>query len=201
MDVNSGNGLSRAFLTLKTKRNNLTIFPKIVTSNFAFWMETCLGSHKDCQKPSRTFNPTRLIEISGPDKIRLYMPAKGETTKWAALTYCWGGIQPLQTNKHTLDDWTINIPVSKLPKTIQDAIITTLKIGLKFLWVDGLCIVQDDGAEMAKEIALMPEIYRNAEVTISAAKSSGSHEGFLANIESPLPLDMVFRLPLRCPDG
>lgn len=100
-----------------------------------------------------------------------------------------------------MDNWTSSIPISELPKTIQDALTVTRKIGLRFLWVDCLCIVQDDPEDTAKEISQIARIYQDAEVTISAARARNSQEGFLHDIKMPTPQDEAFRLPFRCPDG
>jgi hypothetical protein len=59
------------------------------------WMEKCLDSHKGCDKPSRTFHPTRVVGIISDSIIRLHTPAQNDLVKWAALSYCWGGHQPL----------------------------------------------------------------------------------------------------------
>lgn len=67
------------------------------------------------------------------------------------------------------------------------------------LWIDSLWIIQDDSIGAAKEIALMPQIYQNAHVTISAARSSDSHDGFLHELSVPSAQADVFKLPFRCP--
>jgi Heterokaryon incompatibility protein (HET) len=68
-----------------------------------------------------------------------------------------------------------------LPKTIQDAIRVTAQIGFQFLWVDSLCICQDDNEDVIREIASMPFIYTNSTVTIAAASAHAVTEGFLHN--------------------
>lgn len=66
-----------------------------------------------------------------------------------------------------------------LPGSIQDAVKVTVSLGYRFLWVDSLCIVQDDTAEMAQQIALMPQIYSNAAFTILVARAEKAVDGFL----------------------
>ncbi|KAL2063244.1 hypothetical protein VTL71DRAFT_5049 [Oculimacula yallundae] len=171
--------------------------------NFALarkWMKNCHETHTECKKPETGVVPTRLLEIN-ENSLRLRTSIPGETLRWAALSYCWGGPQPLQTTKDTLAQNLDNIPVSILPKTIQDAITTAREINLKYLWIDCLCIIQDDVDDVSKEISLMPEIYRNATVTISAARARTSNEGFLHDVLRPTPQDLSFRLRFLCPDG
>jgi hypothetical protein len=71
------------------------------------------------------------------------------------------------------------IIATELPQTIQDAIKTTQKLGLKYLWVDALCIIQDCPNDKAREISHMGGIYKNATATIAAANASAASEGFL----------------------
>ena len=83
-----------------------------------------------------------------------------------------------------------------LPKTIQDAIKTTRKLQIDFLWVDALCIVQDDESEKQSEIVRMKDFYRSSIVTVSAASAPESEEGFLSDrraIEQSVHL--IFTMP------
>jgi hypothetical protein len=74
-------------------------------------------------------------------------------------------------------------PLEELSKTIQDAVFTTRRLGLQYLWVDAICIVQDDEAEVERELAIMSQIYSGALVTIAAARAQTASEGFLQDRE------------------
>jgi hypothetical protein len=69
--------------------------------------------------------------------------------------------------------------LSQLPKTLQDAVKVTHALGLDYLWVDALCIVQDCEADKNKEVSKMWQIYHNATIVISAARSTHADQGFL----------------------
>ncbi|GME46565.1 HET-domain-containing protein [Neofusicoccum parvum] len=71
------------------------------------------------------------------------------------------------------------IVLSELPKTVQDALTVTRELGFRYLWVDSLCIVQDDSHDWAKEVGKMAEVYMGASVTISACSASNAEQGFL----------------------
>lgn len=66
-----------------------------------------------------------------------------------------------------------------LPLTIQDAIRVTLSLGRNSLWIDSLCIIQDDEEDKVKELSTMAEVYINAVVTISSANFPDCRHGFL----------------------
>lgn len=119
--------------------------------------------------------------------------------KYAALGYCWGRDQPIKTTTSTIQQFFEAVSFSELPKSLRDGVLTIWRLSLRLLWIDSLCIIQDDSIGAAKEIALMPQIYQNAHVTISAARSSDSHDGFLHELSVPCAQADVFKLPFRCP--
>lgn len=79
----------------------------------------------------------------------------------------------------------IRIPWAELPNTFQDAITVTRMLGLKYIWIDSLCIVQDDAQDWEREAAKMAIIFEAAYVTIAAtAASNGSVCIFLKSFSS-----------------
>lgn len=71
------------------------------------------------------------------------------------------------------------IPFSELSETVQDAAKVTRDVGLKYLWVDALCIIQDDDADKQEEISKMHLVYRGAFFTVAASSAASSQDGFL----------------------
>ncbi|KAH6638800.1 heterokaryon incompatibility protein-domain-containing protein [Boeremia exigua] len=70
-------------------------------------------------------------------------------------------------------------PCEQLPQILQDAIIMTKLLGFHYLWIDSICIVQDDKEDWAAEAANMADIYSNAHVVIAATGYSSATEGFI----------------------
>lgn len=75
--------------------------------------------------------------------------------------------------------------MTALPKTIQDAVTVTRQLRIKYLWIDALCIIQDDGPDKMREISKMGEVYQNAKITIAASRSYSVKDGFLQ--DHPFP--------------
>lgn len=144
------------------------------------------GKSKNIKKcpAGPSYHPSRLlhIELQGSSKkvsLKSKQLATCKAAQYVALSYCWGGDQPFKTTGANLVERHGFIDYHLLPATIRDACEVTLKLGYSYLWVDSLCIVQDNQHELAVEIAKMPQIYSNATVIIAASRASSSIEGFL----------------------
>ncbi|KAJ2988910.1 hypothetical protein NUW58_g3730 [Xylaria curta] len=144
------------------------------------WLKTCRNKHSGCRSSKGNPLPTRVIDVSG-EKIHLIdTRAEGlKHEKYVTLSYCWGGPQPVTTTKATLDQHLQVLPAGEFPQTIKDAITVTRALKVNYLWVDAICIVQDDLEDKAVEISRMTDIYNFSYVTISASTASTCSDGFL----------------------
>ena len=118
-----------------------------------------------------------------PD-IRL-IDGAGNTGRYAALSHCWGNSQPIQLTSKSHDELQIRISFSQLPRTFQDAVTASRALGLRFLWIDSLCIIQDSEADWQEQCAKMAKIYKDAFVTLAGPAASGCNSGFLHKRSMP----------------
>lgn len=139
------------------------------------WLDECLATHKACGS-SATELPSRLLDIS-KDPIRVI--ERPQVDKFAAFSYCWGKVGNLKTVTANLKAHIEGIPPEVLPRTIADAVTICRALGLEYLWVDALCILQDDRDDWASQIPLMSSIYSGATVTISAQAAGSVQDGCL----------------------
>ncbi|KAK5990113.1 hypothetical protein PT974_08377 [Cladobotryum mycophilum] len=173
--------------------------------NFALarsWVSECLEIHTQCTQPTLAFMPKIVLKVGqvGSDyNATLHYPSSMEP--YTALSYCWGGDQPHKTTKDRVNSGDLALDCKRLPASIQDAIKVTVGLGFTYLWVDSLCIVQDDDSDKAQQIALMPEIYSNAVVTISATRANRAVDGFLHEIDIDSITELAVKLSFRCPDS
>ena len=144
------------------------------------WIRQCDSEHDHCKKQEPRFMPTRLLDVgSAPSQsIRLVLSADSED-RYIALSHCWGASMPLITTSETTSLFQAGIIPSLLPRTFFDAVKVTRLLGIRYLWIDSLCIVQDDPEDWLRESAMMASVYGNADITIVASKASSSAEGFL----------------------
>ncbi|KAK4901762.1 hypothetical protein LTR27_001534 [Elasticomyces elasticus] len=170
------------------------------------WLRQCLEIHQNCPQPSRTFMPRRMVEATSDGQrssFRVKDTYPDHVEPYAALSYCWGGDQTFKTTKAKLEHYRNGQAASVLTRTISDALITTMRLGLRYIWVDSLCVIQDDEKDKACEVAQMAKIYVNATVTIIASRAQTAWDGFLGD-RPPLGArkpHAVFRLPCEAPNG
>jgi hypothetical protein len=169
------------------------------------WIQNCTKAHPKCPKAEDTILPTRLIDVGsheGRDPSLVITDNKA-LGKYLALSYCWGSSKPFVTTADNINSHLAQIPLASLPKTMQDAITITRNIGMQYLWIDALCILQKRylGDELAildweKEGTRMSAIYGNAWLTIGAAAASDKTEGcFTSRPPDPTYFEIAYYEP------
>lgn len=84
------------------------------------------------------------------------------------------------TTLSNLDAHLAYLDFDNLSKTVQDAILATRELNLRFLWVDALCMIQDSEEHKVQQTSLLWKIFRNAYVSIIANCARTCNDGFLA---------------------
>uniref|UniRef100_A0A0B7JXX0 Protein kinase domain-containing protein n=2 Tax=Bionectria ochroleuca TaxID=29856 RepID=A0A0B7JXX0_BIOOC len=157
------------------------------------WIHECDGKHKcmtetqDGRAPSGQM-PTRMIAV-GKDvnsTVRLVESALLPKDKYVALSHRWGDLsQYVQfcTLDGNIDDFKERIPYDYLPKSFQDAIRVTRAIGVPYLWIDSLCIIQGNTQDWKKESSRMEDVFNSAYCVLAATSAASSLEGFLGRTQ------------------
>jgi len=113
----------------------------------------------------------RLIETETATRDLVELP------RYATLSHCWGQQDLTKTTRRNLKDRMIEIPWHELSKTFRDAITLTRRIKCNFIWIDSLCIIQDDDDDWKEQASKMEDIYSNSFLNIAGtsrfAQSSG----------------------------
>ena len=141
----------------------------------------CILNHPYCQSSSMGTTPKRLIEVpsvaGAPIKVIHTTDMKADV-EYTALSHCWGKYPLPKLLKH-YGNGTVVFQWTELPRSFQDACTVTRNLFHQYIWIDSLCIVQDDPEDWKIEAAKMGSIYERAYVTISATDAQDSTEGFL----------------------
>jgi len=130
----------------------------------------------------KNYRPLRLLDVLDNDKDIAYLVCTDDLTgvkpvEYCALSHCWGGTVAFQLNKENLDPLKGGFQTRILSKNFRDAIIITRQLGVRYLWIDSLCIVQNDVLEWEIQSAKMGLVYANAGCVISATASKDSSGG------------------------
>ncbi|KAK9419532.1 putative Heterokaryon incompatibility domain-containing protein [Seiridium unicorne] len=157
------------------------------------WLDQCMSEHTTCRESfsgeyvedSPGIAPRRLLAIAppkqvpGPPSIRLIEPARPFKADYVSLSHCWGPPEnrPLCTVQANLDKHLAQVPWSSLSQTFQDAFLLCAELGVEYIWIDSLCIIQDDSADWRHEAAIMCRVYEESKFTIAASSASNSSQG------------------------
>ncbi|OAL23377.1 hypothetical protein AYO22_06427 [Fonsecaea multimorphosa] len=158
------------------KSLELVIRPEIRTPHLEFarrWLDDCMKFHADCQDLGETVLPTRVLEIlqeDGTPNLKL-STSNGAYGRYMALSYRWGQLQPAKLTTENHHEYAQAIEESNLPPTIRDFIGIARALGVRFIWVDAYCILQDSDDDKQREIGNMGEIYKHSFLTIIASKA------------------------------
>jgi hypothetical protein len=118
-----------------------------------------------------TLLPKRVLDL-GEDcpvdsNLKLRETSTREYGRYVALSHCWQRDMILQTTEQTLARRKENIDFSGLSTTFQDAIVTCRLLGVRFLWIDSLCIIQNSKDDWEDQSSKMHIVYSGAFFTIT----------------------------------
>jgi len=154
------------------------------------WYQDCLESHPACkalgdfEEPRAQWNPTRLLNIGTSlhkDELRLVESSSmAGPVQYTALSHCWGKNHHLRLLESNMIEFMARVDPGTLSKTFSNAIEVTRLLGIKYIWIDSICIIQDSRQDWEAESAQMGRVYRHSECCIAAtAAPDGSFGCFV----------------------
>lgn len=143
------------------------------------WTARCEVEHPYCRPDFQVEGrdslahilPKRLIYVGGDDELIQIRETRRNAFPYVALSYCWGRTIGVRLTKANSQQLSSSVSAKDLLPVHRDAITITRKLGVQYLWVDALCIIQDDVDDKNDEIANMASIYSNAYLTIAVTGS------------------------------
>lgn len=146
------------------------------------WLTACRDEHTDCKYEDADGYPKRLVDISNPSSIRV-VETGYQRHQYCALSYCWGGREPLMLLRRNEAELSAGIGTDSLPACFLDAVHVARGLGMEYIWIDALNILQYDKEDWEGESARMAGIYADAAFVIIAANSRNPYECFLDRVE------------------
>ncbi|KAI1737170.1 HET-domain-containing protein [Xylaria scruposa] len=149
------------------------------TSTIASWFHQCYTNHAHIDDRWRQSRPKRLLSVGLDEKpMRLVLSNTiASTTQYATLSYCWGQSPRLKSTKNSIKEFEEAVPAELLPATYSEFIKIARALAIPYVWIDALCIIQDDEDEWQHEAARMGDIFQGSVLTIAAAQSSDTSAG------------------------
>ena len=154
--------------------------PRVDCELIKRWCHRCVsgqcGSNPSVVQDRDLPQGFRLIDVS-----QRCVVAYEQGVQYVTLSYVWGGVATLRNTKALCKDLAVRGAFiheeHRLPKTIKDAMALVEMLGERYLWVDSLCIIQDDEDDKAIQIAAMDQIYSSSVLTIAAASGDNADAG------------------------
>ncbi|KAF4994555.1 hypothetical protein FDECE_13078 [Fusarium decemcellulare] len=156
------------------------------------WLQDCDLNHPGCNRRSYTFTniPTRLIDVGQPgnDSLTVYLremadSEQRDSLRYIALSHPWGSVDDhnhfCTTRKNVESRSVDGMALSQLPNTFRHAVQVTRALGVRYLWIDSLCIMQGDDGDFETEARNMETVFSSAYCVIAASRASGTSSGFL----------------------
>ena len=148
------------------------------------WLTTCVSSHEACRSSllkssgsisgaagENTTLPTRVVDVGSLGEFRPHprlFETKGISGTYLSLSHRWGSTPKLRTKLSKLGDFQSELPMDLMPPTFRDAMEVTRQLDFRYLWIDSLCIVQDDPDDWRVESQKMGDIFESSSCTIAA---------------------------------
>ena len=152
------------------------------------WRSRCENSHGNCHSSSTwdrlglELMEKRCFRLIDVEDLQVRPAEPG--CKYVSLSYVWGtgksfraSLSNFKNPDKTSPKGYMDLSTLELPRTVADAILATKLLGERYLWVDALCIIQDDVEDMAVNIRAMDSIYKASVLTIVAAAGNDSAAG------------------------
>ncbi|CAH0053705.1 unnamed protein product [Clonostachys solani] len=148
-------------------------------STLGRWMNICDGGHALCKSQYRAARVPRLRLVDVNKMCIIDVSSRDHYPKFAALSYVWGTEPFLRLSRDNLKHLMTPGSLDKTPPplTIRDALQICNGLQIQFIWVDSLCIIQDDKSDMIEIVDSMDSIYRQSVITIVAASGANADAG------------------------
>ena len=150
------------------------------------WYNECLGEHEECRQESSIedfWRPRRLLRLTASGDCSVIRSKDDGVAQngapYATLSYCWGQAEFIKLTAANATMLEAGIRIVDLPKTFQEAITICRSLGIDYLWIDCLCILQDSLEDWQQEASQMGAIYAGSALNIAAADATSPLESSL----------------------
>lgn len=173
------------------------------------WLEDCERTHQCVPTGRLGYCPKRLLDLGDKDDTRCKLVEtqslreQRHYIKYAAFSHPWGVAEDhhhFKSTKANSPDHLIAIELDQLPVNYKDAIHVCRAVGMRYLWIDSICVLQpadEDPGDFQDEAAFFQDIFSSADFVIAASSAQGTSSGFL----DPRRKSQLLNLPMKATEG
>jgi hypothetical protein len=174
------------------------------------WIDFCNINHEKCKEASPIASLVskcpagRILDLTATPEEHVRLVNGDEVASpYVTLSHCWGDFQPPILTEQNRQQYQKGIDPASLPRTFVDAIDITRRLGINYLWIDCLCVIQDteNDKDWRIESAKMEHIYQHAWLNIAASKAEDARGGCYSSREprdvAPVVVNVPYQLSRR----
>lgn len=150
------------------------------------WIEQCCYHHGKHQQLRGTPSlPTRLVRVSKDAKASALSAclvngsSLPTSTPYLTLSHAWGTVEFTKLTRQNISQFEQSIAIHRLTRAFKDALYVTSELGFQYVWIDCLCIIQDDLEDWMRESKKMGMVYSGAACNISSSAFKNGVHGFM----------------------
>lgn len=145
------------------------------------WLSDCDENHPSCSSARRFSLPTRVIDVGTGHSpaMKLYETQPDDNLRYIALSHPWGPSPHFCTFTHNLEEHKRRLELETLPATFKDAVKITRDLGIRYLWIDSICIIQGPDGDFSEQAKRMEDVFSQAYCVLAASSARGQGDGFL----------------------
>jgi hypothetical protein len=162
------------------------------------WLSDCVSHHAQCENAAEAFAkpPSRLIMTGSEEPQTINIVSVEHPVRYLALSHVWGEVDVLKLTEANSERLRNGFDRNELPPMFLDCLTVAERLGVHYVWIDSLCIIQDSPEDWAREANLMGEVYRGAYCTIAAVSAFDSMTSLFTKTNPLAKLDCIIRHPI-----
>ncbi|CAH0022440.1 unnamed protein product [Clonostachys rhizophaga] len=159
------------------------------------WLHDCLDNHERCNQPT-SYLPPRLLRLEKPTGTFHIIDGSAITpgAQYVTLSHSFTPSN-FQLTESTLASLSEPQPLSALPLAYRDAFTIVDRLGLSYLWIDQLCVLQDDQFDQLLNANETSRIFSRALLGICAVVSTDPYSGLFTGRDPDLMIPTILKLP------
>ncbi|AEO56953.1 hypothetical protein MYCTH_2109422 [Thermothelomyces thermophilus ATCC 42464] len=146
-------------------------------------LDQCLKRHAGCSPSADSLLPTRVLDLDSADPNSISLrESQAERARYICLSYCWGRSEFLKTTRESPECHKRGISLAELPQSFYDAVRIVRALGVRYFWIDSLCIIQNDvdDADWKRESGRMADVFRTSYLTVALTWAVSANDGCFA---------------------